>query len=221
MSAYAITVPHIGAHLIVNVETIKPKILDKANRRVHEISTIGFSRQRSREIRRISPPANRKQDLQIAVGFLQEIELLNAAVGIIAAFAPGVIWIVLFKIGVRIGQEDLAGISLEIGERIQHMCDRCNRVAQVLWLKVASIDSLFESTISNCKSKHASAWLTHPVHIVRHRTIATVSFFHVRRSRRSGSGSCQRNDKTEQNRPLEKLHRESSKAESQRNVCLL
>jgi hypothetical protein len=43
----------------------------------------------------IGKAANTEEDLEVAVMLLQDIELLYAAIGIVAGVVPGISWIVL------------------------------------------------------------------------------------------------------------------------------
>lgn len=85
---------HVGGLLVgsrvlpVNVDTIESPILHEADGGLGEGRAGGISGSSSREVGRPSPATNGKHNLEVAVGLLELVNLLNAAIGVVASVTP-------------------------------------------------------------------------------------------------------------------------------------
>ena len=71
------------------------------------------------EARRVRPPSDAQHDLQVAVLLLEEVELLEAAVEVASGLVPGVALVVDVLVGPEVGEGDLAGAGVDVGEGIE------------------------------------------------------------------------------------------------------
>ena len=67
----------------VNIQTIKPQILDQFNCRTRKSLTASDSRGRLRKVGRICPSTDGQQNLELPVLLLEEIQLLDAAINVL------------------------------------------------------------------------------------------------------------------------------------------
>ena len=66
-----------------------------------------------REIGRVCPATDTEEDFEVAICFFEDVELLKAAVEVGAIFGPAVCGVVLFEVGVGVGE-----VTMGVGEAI-------------------------------------------------------------------------------------------------------
>lgn len=74
-----------------------------------------------REVRAVGPASDTEQCLHVAIFLLQEVELFDAAVGVVPSFAPAVIRVVLLQICVGVTEIDFTGFGSYICEGVEDM----------------------------------------------------------------------------------------------------
>lgn len=84
--------------------TIESQIKNQTRRRFGKCSPTLLRARRLREIGRVSPATDRKQDLQLAVLLLEQEKLLDTSVRIVTDVIPRICRVMLLNIRPRVGQ---------------------------------------------------------------------------------------------------------------------
>jgi len=74
----------------------------------------------------------------VAVGFLEQIQLLDAAVDVVANVVPRIRRVVLVRVGPGVGQEHLPGRT-QVGKGVEYMGDLAG--GKVSGVVVAAVDA--------------------------------------------------------------------------------
>ena len=74
--------------LVVDVETVKPKVFEQPDGRRHELGAQGRIDDYGMEARRVGPAADREEDLEVAVLLLEVVDRLEVAVQVLALVIP-------------------------------------------------------------------------------------------------------------------------------------
>jgi hypothetical protein len=125
--------------LPIDVDAIKATVLQQLHAAVGKRLAALGSRGGLGKVGGVGPAANAQEHLHVAVPLFEEVELLDAAVHIVAGVIPRVSGVVLVRVGPRIGQIDFASLRADIGEGVEDVGELGCR--QVLWVVVASVDS--------------------------------------------------------------------------------
>ena len=79
----------VGGVFPVDVDAVEAEVGEEADRGGGEEGAVGGAAGGGREGRRVGPPADGEERLELAVGLFQEEELLGAAVDVVARLTPG------------------------------------------------------------------------------------------------------------------------------------
>lgn len=108
------------------------------------------------KVARVGPAADTEDDLQVAVSLLQEVELFDAAVDVVARVVPGIGGIVLVSVRLLlvrceaemkrrvrechpwVCQVHFSRLRPDVGERVKHMSELVG--GNVLRLVISSVD---------------------------------------------------------------------------------
>jgi len=85
----------------------------------------------------IRPTTYTEQHLQVPVIALEDLKLLHRSVEIVAHVVPGISRVVLFRVGVCVGEEDGA-VGLVVGEGVEEVGK--SLCGYLLGLEVACVD---------------------------------------------------------------------------------
>lgn len=124
--------------LPVNINTVEAPVLDERDGRLGKVLAVGVGACSRREVCGPGPAANGKHDLELAVGLLELVELLDAAVDVGADVVPRVVGVVLVGVGVGIARVDGA-VLLYVHEGVEDVRDLAS--GKVGRLEVASVDA--------------------------------------------------------------------------------
>ena len=85
----------------------------------------------------IRPTTHTEQHLQVPILGLEDLKLLHRSVKIVAHVVPGISRVVLFRVGVCVGEEDGA-VGLVVGEGVEEVGE--SLCGYLLGLEVACVD---------------------------------------------------------------------------------
>jgi hypothetical protein len=130
----------IKTYLIININTIKAKILQQLRSRVCKLLTSSLGVKGSSKVRGIGPASNRQKNLKLRVSLLEQEKLLDTAIDIVSGIIPGISRIMLVSIRPGVRQVDLACTRANVGKCIKNMGQPLS--GKVLGLEVATVNGL-------------------------------------------------------------------------------
>lgn len=136
-------------NLPVDIQPIKPEVLHQIDSRRRKLLSTRISAQRASKVARVSPASNREEDLEIPVLLLQQEELLDASIHVVADIVPRVAGEVLLDVRPGIGQVHLARVCFDVGKRVQHMRQPLD--GKLVGDVVAAVDSLHQFLSQLCR----------------------------------------------------------------------
>jgi len=100
----------------VDIDPIETKVLDKGECGGGEFCTGDSGGCREGEVRGIGPAADGEKSFETAVALLEEVELLEGTVDVVAWVVPRVGGVVFVGVGPGVCEEDLTGLRADVGE---------------------------------------------------------------------------------------------------------
>ena len=126
--------------LPVDIDTIQAEVFQQLDTASGKGATARLCGCWGGEIAGVSPAANGKEQLQISISLLQQVELLDAAVDVVAGVIPRISLVVLFYVAPTVCQVDFACLGTDVGEGVENVRELLDW--KILGIVFPSIDGL-------------------------------------------------------------------------------
>lgn len=122
------------------MDLIEDMVLQQLHRSLRKVlpSSVGTSRRS--KVGRVGPPANGQENLEVTVLLLQEIQLFDTAIDIVASIRPGVTGVMFLNISPRVCHIDFPRFRAHICKGVEHVREPLDR--KILGIMVAPVNCL-------------------------------------------------------------------------------